>query len=262
MRQSEVALDNIRSVGLQLEARVDAAGHARPTGTSSFRRIRLSDVVYEYKSRNGEIQFRLGPISLEIHRGETLFIAGGNGSGKTSLLKLLCGLYAPTQGSIHVDSHCVESDGAASYRQLFSAVFQNCFVIKKLPKLTDLCVLRQATAYLSDFGLAPKVRIAGDRFVCDELSTGQRKRLALIVALLENKALCLLDEWAADQDPHFKEYFYATILSRMKSDGRTVVVVSHDAQYYRAADRVLVVREGMLNADHEKHHPRELEAFR
>ncbi|MCG8463435.1 MAG: ATP-binding cassette domain-containing protein, partial [Xanthomonadales bacterium] len=74
-------------------------------------------------------------------------------------------------------------------------------------------------------------------------SQGQRKRLALIAALAEDRDLLLLDEWAAEQDPMFRRYFYETLIPQWRASGKTVIAVTHDDQYFHCADRVLTLND-------------------
>lgn len=245
LRRAVVAANHIEAIGLKLEAGADLA-KAIHHEDQPFERIDLTNIGYVYDGAAGQPGFRLGPISLDIRRGETIFIIGGNGAGKTSLLKLLCGLYAPTQGTIQLDGERIEANHLADYRQLFSAVFQDFYLLKKTQKLGNAESRARAEEYLEEFGLKDKVTLTADEFSCDELSRGQQKRLALILALLEDKPVCVLDEWAADQDSHFKAYFYSTILPRMKREGKTVIAVTHDDLYHHVADRVVLLREGTL----------------
>ena len=85
---------------------------------------------------------------------------------------------------------------------------------------------------------------ADGRFSTLDLSTGQRKRLAMVAALLDDKPIYIFDEWAADQDPGFRRYFYEGLLGELKARGKTVLAVTHDDRYFGVADRVVKRGEG------------------
>jgi putative pyoverdin transport system ATP-binding/permease protein len=85
--------------------------------------------------------------------------------------------------------------------------------------------------------LEQKTGIVGRTFSDVNLSTGQRKRLAMIALVLERRPICIFDEWAADQDVHFRQKFYQVILPWLKSQGKTVIAVTHDERYFDAADQ-------------------------
>ncbi len=246
IRRAGVAMEHLHQIGLQVEAGNEQQHDPSSKATDSFECIRLTEVVHCYDRLNGPPPFRLGPVSLDIYRGETLFLAGGNGVGKTSLLKVLCGLYNPSQGTIHLDRTVLNEKTMQGYRQMFSAIFQDFTLLRCLPLLAEPEVAERALSYLREFHLADKVKIGPDEFICGELSRGQQKRLALLVALIEGKPICLLDEWAADQDPAFRRYFYEVILPRMKRQGTTIIAVTHDETYYHIADRVIRLKEGLL----------------
>src|SRR5579871_183241 len=203
IRRAGVAMEHLHQIGLQVEAGNEQQHDPSSKAADSFKYIRLTEVMHCYDRQNGNTPFRLGPVSLDIYRGEILFLAGGNGVGKTSLLKVLCGLYSPTQGTIHLDRTALDEKTMPEYRQLFSAVFQDFTLLRCLPLLAQPEVAERARGYLHEFHLADKVKVGPDEFICGELSRGQQKRLALLVALAEGKPICLLDEWAADQDPAF-----------------------------------------------------------
>jgi putative pyoverdin transport system ATP-binding/permease protein len=247
VRKASVAMEHLHQIGLQVQAGDERHHHASSRLTDSFEYIRLTDVTYRYETVDRNTTFQLGPVSLDVRRGEILFLAGGNGVGKTSLLKVLCGLYSPTQGAIHLDRMALNDKLMPEYRQLFSAVFQDFTLLRCLPVLGQPDVAERARDYLHEFHLAEKVKIGRDEFICGELSRGQQKRLALIVALVEEKPICILDEWAADQDPQFRRYFYEVIVPRAKRQGRTIVAVTHDETYYHIADRLIRLNEGMLS---------------
>ncbi|HVR09198.1 MAG TPA: ATP-binding cassette domain-containing protein, partial [Thermoanaerobaculia bacterium] len=178
-----------------------------------------------------------------------VFITGGNGSGKSTLGKLLTGLYVPDAGSLRVDGKAVTSENRESYRQLFSAVFADFYLFAGLigDGAGDLDAM--AREYLLRLGLDKKVKIAGGSLSNLDLSQGQRKRLALLVAYMEQRSIYLFDEWAADQDPHFKAIFYHDLLPDLKARGKTVFVISHDDQYYALADRLIKMKDGQIEWD-------------
>src|SRR5262249_40882734 len=107
----------------------------------------------------------------------------------------------------------------------------------------------QARRYLSELRLAHKVKVQNGALSTTELSRGQRKRLALLTAYLEDRPLYVFDEWAADQDPQFKEIFYPRLLPELKARGKAVLVISHDDRYFPVADRILRLEDGKLIAD-------------
>lgn len=204
------------------------------------RSIELRDVRYEFPGG-----FVLGPINLTLHRGETLFIVGENGSGKTTLIKLLLGLYRPTSGAMLLDGESVPEDRLDDYRQLFSAVFSDYFLFDDL-LTNDPGMAERANDYLDRLEIAHKVRAENGAFTTTDLSTGQKKRLALVHAYLEQRPVMMFDEWAADQDPTFRRVFYTDLLPDLKHQGKTLIVVSHDDRYFDAADRVIRLEAGKI----------------
>ncbi len=232
------------SQGLAPTAAASAADAARSPGFQGGL-ISLHAVEFTFPRGPDTAEFVLGPIDLEIRRGETLFIVGANGSGKTTLLKLLTGLYPPSAGTVACDGKVVEWGAIDRYRDLFSAIYFDYFLFD------DLVSARRswredALRYLEALEISHKVAIQGERFSTTDLSTGQRKRLALVQLLLEDRPIVVLDEWAADQDPTFRDMFYTSLLPELKKQGKTVVVVSHDDRYFGIADRVVCMTAGRL----------------
>ncbi|HEY0121906.1 MAG TPA: cyclic peptide export ABC transporter [Rhizobium sp.] len=218
---------------------------------SAFHAIDLKDVAYDFSaSGSGGSTFVLGPLDLSIRAGELLFIVGENGSGKTTLIKLLLGLYIPTQGRIFHDGEEVTTESRDDYRQLFATVFSDYYLFEDLasPALSE-----DPTPLLSRLGIAHKVGIEHGRFTTLALSTGQRKRLALVQAWLERRPLIVTDEWAADQDPEFRRVFYEELLPKLRAEGRTLIIISHDDRYFHVADRVVRMDGGMIVADGNDH---------
>jgi putative ATP-binding cassette transporter len=206
--------------------------------------IALDEVVHSYASEDGA--FVLGPISCAFERGEIVLLAGGNGSGKSTLAKVLTGLYEPEAGAIRVDGRAIGPDDREAYRQLFSAVFSPFYLFDALLGISGDGVDDRARAALDRLGLSSKVTVDGGRLSTIDLSQGQRRRLALVTALLEDRPYFVFDEWAADQDAGYKQWFYTELLPDLKRMGKTALVISHDERYYGAADRVLRLDQGRL----------------
>lgn len=227
------------------------ARHPPPAGppapAPAFSTIELRDVDFQYRG-NAE-KFEVGPLNLTVNRGEILFITGGNGSGKSTLLKLLCALYHPDAGHILLDGRTVRPEDIPSYRALFSAIFTDFYLFKTLDG-ADAIDPATVDSLLQLMRIDTKTRFEGERFSTLDLSTGQRKRLALVVALMENRPVMIFDEWAADQDPEFRRYFYETLLPSLKSQGKTVIAVTHDEHYLHHADRLVKMEYGRIEPYH------------
>jgi putative ATP-binding cassette transporter len=246
---------NLAALNLQeLEARLDASHDLQsPEETvempDPFTAITFEDVMFSYVDHEGRQLFSVGPFNEEIRQGEVLFVVGGNGSGKSTFLKLLTGLYAPRSGNIKINGMSLDRDSIASYRELFSIVFSDFFLFERLYGVEEIDTKR-VHAFIREMDLEKKTSFSQGSFTNVALSTGQRKRLALIAALLDDKPVCIFDEVAADQDPVFRKYFYETFLAKLKNEGKTVIAVSHDDRYFHVADRIIrmdygkVIREG------------------
>ena len=215
----------------------------------SWHSLELAGVQHTYRRENEEAEFSLGPLDLSLRPGELVFITGGNGSGKTTLAKLLIGLYIPQQGEIRLDGQTITNDSRDNYRQLFSVVFSDFYLFENLLGLNGLNIDAKAQEYLTKLQLDRSVQIKERTLSTLDLSQGQRKRLALLTAYLEDRPIYVFDEWAADQDPQFKEIFYFELLGRLKAAGKTAIVISHDDRYYHIADRVVKLNYGLIEVD-------------
>lgn len=230
------------------------AGAAPPEETSvvpagrtfaeGFREIALDGVTFQHRT-DGIQGFRVGPVSLRIRAGEMVFLSGGNGSGKSTLIKVLTGLYRPTTGTVRVDGLPLAPEEYQSYRDRITVLFSDYHLFDRLYGLEPPAPER-ARELLEYLGMEGKTRLVGDRFETLNLSIGQRKRIALMIALLEDKPLMVFDEWAAEQDPVFRARFYREILPGLKSAGKTLIVVTHDDRYFDVADRHLRMEDGVL----------------
>ena len=208
-----------------------------------WQRLTFQQVGYQY-SRDLS-QFKLGPINLEINRGDLVFITGRNGAGKTTLIRLILGLLTPRSGKIALDGKEVIADQKAWYRHGFSAVLADFHLFSDL-SASDQDAKTLVDQWLHKLDLSDKVSLQEGRYTTTALSTGQRKRLAMISAVLEARGIMVLDEWAADQDPVFRTRFYQEILPELKARGYTIIVVSHDDRYFHVADRLLALENGSL----------------
>lgn len=208
--------------------------------------IQLRGITHSYASESGDRPFQLGPIDLSVQPGEILILAGGNGSGKTTLVKLLCGLYAPAEGEILVDGRPIGDAERASYRGLFSVVFADGHLFGGLLGLDRPDLEAEAVAGLERLGLDARVQVKDGTYSTLDLSQGQRRRLALLTATLEDRPVLIFDEWAANQDPGSRRAFYHQILPELKAAGKALVIISHDEDYFGVADRVIRLREGRI----------------
>jgi putative ATP-binding cassette transporter len=243
---ASVALQRITELGVTLseDQESDTARHV-PTSAAPWRSLTLQDVVFRYQSESSSDLFTLGPLDLTLRPGEIVFVAGGNGSGKTTFAKILTGLYPPSSGSIRLDDTIIEDDGVRRFRSKFSVVFADFCLFEGVADLRPQQVAKEAER------LAVRLKLEQWMLSTTEssgatLSSGERRRLALLMALLEDRPILVFDEWAADQDPRYKDLFYKEILPRIRDSGKLVVVISHDERYFGTADRVLWLERGKL----------------
>lgn len=219
------------------------ADFLQPEPHPHWQTLELRDVCFHYPDNS----FAVGPINLTLQRGELVFLIGGNGSGKSTLAMLLTGLYQPASGQILLDGQPLAADKPEDYRKLFSAVFTDVWLFDRLlgpgGKAADSALVDQWMAYLK---MTHKLQLDNGRIVDLKLSKGQKKRVALLLALAEERDIILLDEWAADQDPHFRREFYQQLLPLLQQMGKTVFAISHDDHYFQHADRLLEMRSGQL----------------
>jgi putative ATP-binding cassette transporter len=242
-----IALERVSVTGVSLAAdTVPSTRPVRPTVPAAWQRLVLSDVTFRHPHEIGDRDFVLGPVNMTMRPGEIVFLVGGNGSGKSTLAKVLVGLYPPDKGEIRLDGRALDENGGLWYAEYFSMVFSNAYVFDSLLGLTQPTLDATARDYLGRLGLEKKVLVENGRLSTTNLSQGERKRLALLTAYLEDRPIYVLDEWAADQDPEFKLFYYTRLLPDLKSRGKAVLVISHDDRYFHLADRILKLEDGRL----------------
>jgi putative pyoverdin transport system ATP-binding/permease protein len=196
-----------------------------------------------------EPSFIVGPINLSFTPGEITFIVGGNGSGKSTLAKLITGLYSPHSGTVYLNGSAISDRNIEWYRQHFATVFSDYYLFDTYLGFNEHNLDEKVKPYLKSLQLDHKVTVKDGVLSTTNLSTGQRKRLALLSAFLENRPIYLFDEWASDQEPLFRELFYTKILNNLKKRKKTVIVISHDDRYFHLADRVIKLDYGKVESD-------------
>lgn len=256
--RAQIALQKVESMGLSLAAKTTEKEATQASEElPAWKTLELRGVAHSYYREAENSHFTLGPIDLTFMPGELVFITGGNGSGKTTLAKVLIGLYAPEEGELLINGEPVTDENRDWYRQHFTVVFSDFFLFDSLLGLEAPKLDAKAREYLVKLQLNHKLEVKEGVLSTTQLSQGQRKRLALLTAYLEDRSIYLFDEWAADQDPTFKQIFYQSLLPELKAKGKTVIVISHDDRYYEVADRVIKLEDGKLEYDHEQLESRE-----
>jgi len=242
--RTKIALDKIDRLGLQLAENAEQDSDRTKVLNRNWQKLELKNVTHAYRSDIEENGFILGEIDLTFKAGELIFIIGGNGSGKSTLGKLITGLYVPESGKVYLDDREINNENREAYRNLFSVVFGDFYLCDRLLGFKDID--KEAEKYLQKLQLEKKLKIENGKLSTIDLSQGQRKRLALLTAYLEDRPIYLFDEWASDQDPTFKKVFYKELLPELKANGKTVFVISHDDRYFEVADRIIKLDYGKV----------------
>ena len=254
--RANVALEQIERLGISLASTPrepnGSASHAR---APAFHELRFSGVVHSYPCPEDDRHFVVGPLELVFRPAEIVFLVGGNGCGKSTMAKIVAGLYPPERGTIRWDDRVVTDANRDDYRQLFSAVFSDFYLFDTLMGLAVKDLDEQAGHFLRRLHLERKVKVQGRKLSTILLSQGQRKRLALLTAYLEDRAFYLFDEWASDQDPEFKRIFYHQLLPELKARGKTALVITHDDNFFSCSDRIIKLDYGRIVSERDARAP-------
>jgi putative ATP-binding cassette transporter len=248
LARANAAIEDLEGLEAQLAAACGGEEGPATLPSPRMRRIEMQGAEYAYRDLDGHPLFTVGPCDLTLDAGETVFVVGGNGSGKSTLLRVLTWLYPPTAGVIRWDGQPVARSNVVDYRNLFGTVFADFHLFDRLYGSAAVDPAH-ARALLDMMGIGGKTALGAGGFTNRDLSTGQRKRLAFVAALLEDRPIYILDELGADQDTDFRRTLYEEILPWLKSRGKTLLVVSHDERYFHVADRVLAMEDGRLVAE-------------
>lgn len=243
--ETELALANIATIEERLRRAAGDAVDEPAEPLSAPRSIALDQAGFSYVDPEGRPVFAVGPLSLSFRAGEVVFVTGGNGSGKSTMLRLLTGLVPLAGGRLLADGAPVAAGQMQAYRNQFSAIFADHHLSRRIYGVHDIAPAR-VEALLRRLEMTGKVHVADGAFSTVDLSTGQRKRLALLVAELEDKPIVVFDEWAADQDPHFRRVFYEEVLPDFKARGKIIICVTHDDRWFDRADRIYHMIDGRV----------------
>jgi len=252
MGRAGISMEKVESLGLSLGSLLDEKPLHQVEPSPSWTSLELVGATHTYHHEQEESQFVLGPINLTFRPGQIVFLTGGNGSGKTTLAKLITSLYLPESGELRFNGQSITRENCNEFRQNFSMVFYDFHLFESLLGLDAPDLDARAQEYLRQLQLDHKVKIKDGALSTTELSAGQRKRIALLTAYLEDRPIYIFDEWAADQDPMFREVFYYQILPELKAKGKLALVISHDDRYYHLGDRVIKLDYGKI--EYDKHH--------
>ncbi|MDF0605821.1 cyclic peptide export ABC transporter [Neisseriaceae bacterium TC5R-5] len=248
LREAGISLQKMRQLDVDLQNnQATPAVSINPflSENNSSISLELKNIIHHYSNDFDDSYFVLGPFNLSMRQGEVVFIIGGNGSGKTTLAMLLLGLFQADSGTICLNGVQMNATNNEHYRQFFAVVFSDFHLFEQLLS-ADPDAIAKANHYIKALKMDKKVKVVDGKFSTINLSTGQRKRLALVSAYLEDRPIYLFDEWAADQDPVFKKVFYTELLPELKARGKTVIVISHDDAYFKFADRVVKLEDGKI----------------
>lgn len=247
--RARVSLDRVTELTEQLDAAITKGENLElEVSPMQFDTISLEGVKYRFTAHQSDDFFDLGPVDLQLRKGEVLFFAGGNGSGKTTLLKVLTGLYRPVTGRICVDGNVITDGDYQAYREMFTAIFGDFHLFQRVFGLKDVDSAA-LNDLLKELQLDAKTHYEDGRFSTINLSTGQRKRLAYAICHTEDREIFVFDEFAAEQDPTFRQYFYEVLLPELKRRGKSVIAVTHDDAYFHACDRLVKMDYGKVAAD-------------
>ncbi|EOH4414549.1 multidrug ABC transporter permease/ATP-binding protein [Campylobacter coli] len=235
---AKIALDKIAKLELD-----DYKEHFEKTNfIKDWRQISFKNTSFSYDDN-----FHLNPVNLDLKKGELIFLIGKNGSGKSTFCMLLTGLFKPSEGEIFVDDMKIDDNNLDIYRSLVSAVFSDFHLFTKTLAKEKFADEEKITSWLEFLELKGKTRVEDHELVLTKLSTGQKKRLAMLIALLEERDILVLDEWAADQDPVFRRFFYKKLLPLLKEQGKTIFAITHDDAYFDSADRIFLAEGGNIS---------------
>lgn len=217
--------------------------------------IEFKNVSFTYPSAE---QSTINNMSFKVNKGENIAIVGENGAGKTTAIKLLCGLYYPTEGEILVNGKSSCDFSADSYFNLFSAVFQDYYFMP-MTIAENICTnsnydKEKLYAALDKAGILNKINTLPDKeksyMIKDvykeavDFSGGEKQKLLLAKAIYKDAPILILDEPTAALDPIAENELY--LKYNEMTSGKISFFISHRLSSTRFCDRILFIREGRI----------------
>jgi len=249
LSRGSVSLQKIDSLNLSLSDDIESLNTTAPPPIASSCALSVDQLTFDYPNDEGDQGFCLGPVSFTLKPGTITYLTGGNGSGKSTIAKLIVGLYEPDRGSIQLNDTKITDENREWYREHVAVVFSDFHLFNRCLG-AEICE-DEIAEFLNILELQDKVKVDSSGLISTtSLSSGQRKRLAMLNAWLDkDRPLYLFDEWASEQDPEFREKFYTEILVRLREKGKTVLVITHDDRYFHLADQLLTLEYGQLRTN-------------
>lgn len=245
----KVSLDRIKAFLKDAEIEDPSADQiAENTIIPRVDNIEVRDVYFDYGTEAGSESYVIGPLNFEANDGELVFVIGGNGSGKTTFMKILVGLYEPDEGSVLINGRKVDRK---TLSECFSVIYSEFHLFQKIYDIKEER-LGQVYEWLEDLQLSDKVKIEDGKFSTVDLSKGQRKRLAILKSYLEDRPVYFFDEVAADLDPSFREFFYNELLVKMRQEGKILIIISHDDKFFHLADNIYKMDQGSMSVQNNQ----------
>ena len=215
--------------------------------------LSAKDVYRSFKIGSRRIEVLRG-ISLEIGRGEAVFLCGVSGAGKTTLLYTLAGLERPEAGEVIFEGHKMYRNGSSADARIrnekMGFVFQSYFLLPELTALENVLVpslirnkqqLEVAIQNLQRVGLVDRMN-----HLPSELSGGEQQRVAIARALINDPAIIFADEPTGNLDTANGAAVMELLLALAREKQKTLVVVTHDQRLASAGDRRVNIRDGLL----------------
>lgn len=194
----------------------------------------------------------LRDVSLNVAYGDIVGIIGSNGSGKTLLLRLLCGLAYPTTGTIMIDRHVLRPGLWGTMAHNVGVLIETPGFLPSLSAMDNLHILAMIKNRITRHRIADVLQQVGLRSEDPRpvrlYSLGMRQRLGIAQALMEDPSVLLLDEPTNGLDPEFRQEFLA-MLEDLARSGKAIVLTSHELhEVEQVATQIYALRDGHLTA--------------
>ncbi|MEI6351028.1 MAG: ABC transporter ATP-binding protein [Verrucomicrobiota bacterium] len=224
---------------------------------SSLHEVHLSakDLKRSFKIGSRQIEVLRG-ISLDVKKGESVFLVGASGAGKTTLLYTLAGLERPESGTVSFEGHQLYTGNAREQARIrnerMGFVFQGYFLLPELTALENvmlpMMIDRKACQKAAEAALE-RVGLSGrQHHLPAELSGGEQQRVAIARAIINDPSVIFADEPTGNLDSKTGEVIVDLLLALVRENQKTLLVVTHDARLAERGDRKVEIVDGLLNS--------------